>query len=318
MTVKHQTITDQYALYNGDCIEVMNTLPDKSVALSVYSPPFGGLYQYSSDAQDLSNCIDRDEFFAHYSFVIDQIARLTMPGRLSFVHVMDFPLSNAGCDEIYDFPGDVIRAHKERGFGYAGRRVIWKDPLTVRNRTMMKSLHHKTICVDSTRTSIANADYLLMFRRAAENTVPVEHKCGLLHYAGEREPPGHVLHHCGMVGDQRQNTFSQWIWRQYASSVWDDIRIDRTLRYRDAKEPEDEKHVHPLQLDVIERACVMGSNPGETVLTPFMGVGSEVYGAVVNGRRGVGIELKESYYNQAVKHMEAAAKAQHKQALLFE
>jgi DNA modification methylase len=281
----------------------MKELPAGSVDLSIHSPPFCGLYQYSSDPQDLSNSIDRDEFHKHYGFVIEQMARLTKPGRLSFVHVMDIPLSNGGCDEIYDFPGDVIRLHKAHGFGYAGRRVIWKEPLMVRNRTMMKSLHHKTLCQDASCTSIANADYLLCFRRAGTNAVPVEHPTGLLRYAGEREPPANTVHHRNMEGDQKQNTFSQWIWRQYASSIWYDIRIDEVLPHREAKELEDEKHVHPLQLDVIERACVLGSNLGETVLTPFMGVGSEVYGAVVNGRRGIGIELKRAYYNQAVQNV---------------
>ncbi len=176
----------------------------------------------------------------------------------------------------------------------------------VRNRTMMKSLHHKTLCEDSTRTSIANADYLLMFRRKGTNAVPVVHETGLMNYAGERTPPNSVLHHRGMSGDQKKNTYSQWIWRQYASSVWMDIRIDRVLSHRKAKDGEDEKHVHPLQLDVIERAVVMWSNPGETVLTPFMGVGSEVYGAVINGRRAIGIELKESYFKQAAKNLHKA------------
>jgi hypothetical protein len=171
---------------------------------------------------------------------------------------------------------------------------------------MMKSLHHKTLCEDSTRTSIANADYLLMFRRIGENPVPVAHEVGMLNYAGELTMPADVLHDRAMVGDQKLNRFSQWIWRRYASSVWDDIRIDRVLPHRSARDDEDEKHVHPLQLDVIERAVVMWSNPGETVLTPFMGVGSEVYGAVRAGRRGVGIELKPSYYRQAIKNLEAA------------
>lgn len=170
----------------------------------------------------------------------------------------------------------------------------------VRNRTMMKSLHHSTLCADSTKNSIANADYLLMFRRKGENAVPVAHDNGLLSYAGERQPPGETLGMRGHVGDQKANTFSQWIWRNYASSVWDDIRIDRVLPHREASDDEDEKHVHPLQLDVIERACVMWSNPGETVLTPFMGVGSEVYGCVLNNRLAIGVELKESYYRQAI------------------
>jgi len=229
-----------------------------------------------------------------------------MAGRVSAVHCMDIPLSNAGCDSMFDLPGRIIREHEERGFAYGGRRVIWKEPLMVRNRTMMKSLHHKTLCEDSTRNSIANADYLLMFRRKGENQVPVTHEVGLLHYAGERNIPADVLSFRGMQGDQKKNQFSQWIWRQYASSVWDDIRIDRVLPYRTGRDGGDEKHVHPLQLDVIDRAVTMWSNPGETVLTPFMGVGSEVYGAVQLGRRGIGIELKESYFKQAIKNMEIA------------
>jgi len=309
MAVADQHMTENYALYNGDCIEVMRSLPDKCVHLSVYSPPFAGLYVYSSDERDLSNAIDRDEFFQHYGYCIDELARLTLPGRISAVHCMDIPLSNAGCDAIYDLPGRIIVEHEKRGWVYAGRRVIWKEPLMVRNRTMMKSLHHKTLCEDSTRCSIANADYLLAFRRKGDNNIPVTHATGLLSYAGENQPPGDLHHYRGMVGDQKQNLFSQYCWRQYASSVWMDIRIDRVLPYAAAKDEQDEKHVHPLQLDVVERACVLWSNPGENVLTPFMGVGSEVYGAVVNGRRGIGIELKESYYRQAVRNLEKASAA---------
>lgn len=309
MAIKQEQITDDlYALYCGDCMEVLKELASDSIHLVVYSPPFAGLYQYSSDPRDMSNAIDKDEFFMHYGFCIEQLARVTMPGRINAVHCMDIPLSNSGCDAMFDLPGRIIQEHESRGFVYAGRRVIWKEPLLVRNRTMMKSLHHKTFCEDSTRCSIANADYLLMFRRRGENTIPVVHTNGALDYAGERQPPQNILRYRGMKGDQKQNIYSQYIWRQYASSVWDDIRIDRVLPHRTAKDDEDEKHVHPLQLDVIERACVMWSNPGETVFTPFMGVGSEVYGAVINGRRGVGVELKTSYYRQAVKNLKAAAK----------
>jgi len=304
MAVMDQKITNEYAVYNGDCIEVMRKLPDESVHLTVYSPPFAGLYVYSSDPRDMSNVIDKDEFFEHYSYCIDEIARLTMPGRISAVHCMDTPLSNAGCDAMYDLPGRIIAEHEKRGFAYGGRRVFWKEPLMVRNRTMMKSLHHKTLCEDSTRNSIANADYLLMFRRKGENKVPVVHVNGLMSYAGEDQPSGDVLHHRGYVGDQKLNTYSQYIWRRYASSVWMDIRIDNVLPCTAAKEGEDEKHVHPWQLDVIERAVVMWSNPGETVLTPFMGVGSEVYGAVKAGRRAIGCELKQSYFAQAVRNLD--------------
>jgi hypothetical protein len=320
MAVRAQQITDQYAIYNGDCIEVMQGIPDASVHLTVYSPPFAGLYQYSSDDRDMSNCLNYDEFFEHYGYCLDEIERITMPGRISAVHCMDIPLSNAGCDAMFDLPGRIIQEHEARGFAYGGRRVIWKEPLLVRNRTMMKSLHHKTLCEDSTRNSIANADYLLMFRRKGENPVAVVHEVGLLHYSGERQVPADLAGYRAMKGDQKKNQYSQWIWRQYASSVWDDIRIDNVLAFRSAKDGEDEKHVHPLQLDVIDRAVVMWSNPGETVLTPFMGVGSEVYGAVKAGRRGVGVELKPSYYRQAVRNLEMTAEdgCESEQAALFD
>ena len=305
MAVKEQVLTDRYAIYNGDCVEVMESFPDETIDLTVYSPPFAGLYTYSSDDRDMSNCLDYEEFFEHYGFCIDQIARLTRPGRISAVHCMDIPLSNSGCDAMFDLPGRIIAEHEARGFSYAGRRVIWKEPLMVRNRTMMKSLHHKTLCEDSTRCSIANADYLLMFRRKGENTVPVTHENGMLNYAGENQPPQELMKYRGYVGDQKKNAFSQYIWRNYASSVWMDIRIDRVLKFREAKEGEDEKHVHPLQLDVIERAVVMWSNAGERVLTPFMGVGSEVYGSVINGRKAIGIELKSAYFQQAKLNLES-------------
>jgi DNA modification methylase len=309
MAVKDQTVTSNYALYNGDCVEAMKELPSVCVDFSVYSPPFCGLYTYSSDPRDMSNAIDKDEFFIHYGYCVSEIARLTKPGRISAVHCMDIPLSNAGCDAMYDLPGKIIALHEKHGFVYGGRRTIWKEPLMVRNRTMMKSLHHKTLCEDSTRCSIANADYLLMFRRKGENTTPVIHETGLHRYAGENHMPENLKLMKGMKGDQKLNQFSQWIWRQYASSVWMDIRIDNVLDSSESRDEEDERHVHPLQLDVIERACVLWSNPGEVVLTPFMGIGSEVYGAIVNGRRGIGIELKPSYYRQAVKNCAAAANA---------
>lgn len=305
MAVKNQVVTEEYALYCGDCVETLKNFPDDAVDMSIYSPPFAGLYQYSSDPRDMSNAVNRDEFFVHYGYCVQELARVTKPGRISGVHCMDIPLSNAGCDAMFDLPGHIIRLHEKHGWTYGGRRVIWKEPLLVRNRTMMKSLHHKTICEDSTRTSVANADYLLMFRRKGENKIPVTHEHGITHYAGERIMPSDAAEYKGWTGSQLENKYSHWIWRQYASSVWDDIRIDRVLPYKSSKDANDERHVHPLQLDVIERACVLWSNPGEVVLTPFMGVGSEVYGALVNGRKGIGIELKQSYYNQAVRNMEA-------------
>jgi hypothetical protein len=197
------------------------------------------------------------------------------------------------------------------------RYHIWKEPLTIRNRTMMKSLSHKALTLDSTKCSVANADYLLIFRRSGENPIPVAHPHGLTHYAGEKEMPAEILPYRNWKGSQLENRFSHWIWRQYASAFWDDVRLDRVLPYKEGKDQDDEKHVHPLQLDVIERACVLWSNPGEVVLTPFMGVGSEVYGAVLNGRRAIGIELKPSYYRQAVRNM-AACKHDAENGDLFE
>jgi DNA modification methylase len=320
--MSEQTITDKYAIYNGDCVEAMRQMPAGIVDLSIYSPPFttkrsGCLYQYSSDEADLSNSMNGDEFFKHYSFVIDELHRLTKPGRMTAVHCMDVPLGNSGCDSIYDFPGDIIRLHEARGWKFACRYFIWKEPLTIRNRTMMKSLAHRTLCEDSTRCSMANADQLLIFRRDGTNAVPVTHPVGLLRYAGEEIMPTELLQLKGMSGDQKKNRFSHWIWRRYADAFWDDIRIDRVLDFKAAKEHDDERHVHPLQLDVIERACVLWSNSGETVLTPFMGVGSECFGALINGRRAIGIELKESYYRQAVKNLAAASLETKEEGELF-
>lgn len=307
MAVIDQRISDQYALYHGDCIEVMGALPDASLHLSVYSPPFGGLYHYSSSERDLSNCKDYRQFFEHYAFVVRELARLTLPGRMTAVHCMDVPSGNSGCDYMIDFPGDIIRLHEAEGWHYVARYAVWKEPLAVRNRTMAKNLAHKTIVDDSSRCSSASADYLVVFRRKGENPIAIAHPIGLLEYAGERKPPSELLRYRGWTGNQIENRFSHWIWRQYASAFWDDVRINRVLPFKGARDSEDEKHVHPLQLDVIDRIITLWSNPGEVVLTPFMGVGSEVYSAIRSGRRAIGAELKASYFRQAVKNIEAAA-----------
>lgn len=305
MGVLDQEITESYAIYNGDCMEVMKQFPRASIHLSVYSPPFAGLYTYTSSERDLSNVRSREEFFEHYEFVVREIARVTKPGRISAVHCMDIPTGNTGCDALTDFPGDIIRLHEKLGWDYIARYHVWKEPLTVRNRTMTKSLAHKTIVDDSSKCSVASADYLLCFRRHGENTIPIEHPTGLTDYAGERKIPAELHRYKNHPGKQTENRYSHWIWRQYASAFWDDVRLDRVLPFREARDEEDEKHVHPLQLDVIDRCLVLWSNPGERVLTPFMGVGSEVYAAVAQGRVGVGIELKPSYYRQAVKNLNA-------------
>lgn len=307
MAVDSQRLTEDYAVYCGDCIETMSALPDASVDLSIYSPPFGGLYHYSSNERDLSNADGYDGFFTHYGYVLGEIARLTKPGRISAVHCADVPSFDRSGDYMLDFPGDVIRLHAQHRFRYVARYVVWKEPLGVRMRTMIKGLAHQTIVDDAGRAVNAAADYVLIFRRDGERDVPIEHPHGFLTYAGERKPPADVLPYIGWEGSQLENKYSQWVWRQYASAFWDDVRIGRVLPFRDAKDEEDEKHVHPLQLDVIERIVQLWSNPREVVLTPFMGVGSEVYASVQLNRKALGIELKPSYYRQALKNLDAAA-----------
>lgn len=299
-----QEITDDYALYHGDCIEVMKDMKDGTIHLSVYSPPFGGLYHYSSSERDLSNCRDYSQFFEHYKYVVDEIYRMTLPGRITAVHCADVPSGNSGIDNLIDFPGDIIRMHEKIGFRYIARYSVWKEPLGVRNRTMAKNLAHKTIVDDSSRCSVASADYLVVFRKKGENAIPIAHPHGLTEYAGERQIPGDLLPYKGYKGSQIENRYSHWIWRQYASAFWDDVRIGNVLPFRDSKEEDDEKHVHPLQLDVIERIVTLWSNPTEVVFTPFMGVGSEVYGSVKLGRKAIGVELKSSYFKQSQKNMQ--------------
>lgn len=315
-SIKDQAITDRYAIYNGDSMEVLAGLPPDSIHLSLYSPPFGqdsggGLYHYSSNDRDLSNARTYKEFFEHYEFFVKELFRITLPGRMSVVHCMDVPTGNTGCDHYTDFPGDIIRLHERCGFRMASPRItIWKEPLAVRNRTLTKALAHKSIVEDSCDCCVAGGDYLLIFRKKGDNSIPVTHEHGLMRYAGEKTIPRDLLRYRGWKGKQTENRYSHWIWRQYASCVWDDIRgntgnrrVSGVLPYKQARDPEDEKHVHPLQLDVIERGVTLWSNPGETVLTPFMGVGSEVCGALANDRRAIGIELKPSYYRQAVKNV---------------
>jgi len=311
-----QRLTEQYAIYHGDCIEGMSALKDNSIHLSIYSPPFGGLYHYSSSERDLSNCNSYEQFFEHFEFVVRDLFRITLPGRMTCVHCMDVPTGNSGCDHLRDFPGDIIRLHEKIGFHYIARYHIWKEPLGVRNRTMAKNLAHKTIVEDSSKCSVASADYLLVFRKKGNNTIPIKHPCGLTEYAGERGIPAELLSYRGHTGNQIENRFSHWIWRQYASAFWDDVRIDRVMPFKESRDEEDEKHIHPLQLDVIERCLVLWSNPGEVVLTPFMGVGSEVYSAVSMGRYGIGFELKKSYWQQSIKNLESLKNSENQAVLL--
>jgi len=299
-------ITDRWAIYNADAMDVMVDMPDESIHASIYSPPFAGLYHYSSSDRDVSNARNYDEFREHYGMFVREIHRLTKPGRMSAVHAAPIPSSNTGkSDCLFDFPGDVIRLHEEAGWDWVARHAIWKEPLRVRLRTMQKNLAHQTIVEDGAAGGVASADELLIFRKRSTEPLPVTHPTGLDYYAGNEQPPSDILKFRNWAGKQTGNRFSQWVWRHYASSVWDDIRLDHVLPFRDAKDPDDEKHVHPLQLDVIARFVQLRTEPGEVVFTPFMGVGSEVYESVRLGRVGIGVELKPSYYIQAVRNMAA-------------
>jgi DNA modification methylase len=300
-----QQVTDRWAIYNGDSMEMLAALPDESIHAAIYSPPFGGLYHYSSDDRDLSNARSYGEFFEQYDFFVTEMHRLLIPGRTIAVHASVVPSGNSGQDSYTDFPGDVIRAHQRRGWEFIARHVIWKEPLAVRNRTLAKNLAHRTVVDDAALCGVAAPDELLIFRKHGRQAEPVVHPNGLTgDYAGGEQVPANLLRYRSWDGDQKLNRYSHWIWRRYASSVWDDVRLGRVLPFRPDPEDEDaEKHVHPLQLDVIERFIDLRTLPGERVLTPFMGVGSEVYTAVRMGRYGIGAELKPSYYAQAVANL---------------
>ena len=324
MKTKEQLITDEYAIYNSDCMEVMPTLKDKSIDLSVYSPPFAGLYNYSSSERDFSNCESKEQFLIQYEYLIKEIARVTKDGRITAVHCTD--VFDNTC-RLWDFPSEIIKLHQKYGFEYRNRITIWKEPLKVRMRTMVQSLMHKFIVEDSTKCFTAMPDYVLIFTKKGENQVPVTHEHGLKRYSGATPILPNILTAWNNANksdfnesqlwdylntnfkdhkDPKSNKLSHYIWQRYASSVWDDIRIDNVLPFRDSKEEDDEKHVHPLQLDVIDRIVELYSNPNEVVLTPFMGVGSEVYSPVSLGRKAIGIELKDSYFKQAKINLDLA------------
>jgi DNA modification methylase len=323
---KEQTHEENYSIYNSDCMEVITTLKDESIDLSVYSPPFAGLYNYSSSERDFSNCESKEQFLVQYEYLIKEMARITKKGRINAVHCTD--VFDNTC-RLWDFPHEIIRLHEKYGFEYRNRITIWKEPLKVRMRTMVQSLMHKFIVEDSTKCFTAMPDYVLIFTKKGDNEVPVTHENGLKYYAGEIPVLPNILRAWNNANDSdlneaqlwdylnktfknhkdpKTNKLSHYIWQRYASSVWDDIRIDNVLPFKQTKEEDDEKHVHPLQLDVIDRIVQLYSNPNEVVFTPFMGVGSEVFSPVSLGRKAIGIELKDSYYKQAILNVQEADK----------
>ncbi len=306
----NQIIKENYAIYNGDCVDVMSKMPDNIVDFIIYSPPFNSMYTYSSDDRDMGNNISYDEFLVHYNFAIEQTKRLLKPGRLLAVHCMDIPKN--GDNGLIDFPGDIIRLHQKNGMKFWDRKNIWKEPLRVAIRTRQRALMHQQLAKDTSKCRGALADYLLIFKNSGEIETPVHKPFGLTEYLGdldlmnkeERIEYYSLLNKYQNYTDDKTNRLSQFIWRRYASSSWEDIRANECCTYKPARDKEDDRHVCPLQLDIIRRAVILYTNPGEVVLSPFMGVGSELYSALELKRKGIGIELKPSYFRQASKNLD--------------
>lgn len=276
-------LEEKFAAYHGDTIEVARGLPSDSVHFSVYSPPFASLYTYSNSPRDMGNCGSRAEFFEHFGHLTTEMFRVIKPGRLMAVHCMNLPTSKArdGIIGISDFRGELIRSYEKAGFVYHSEVCIWKDPVTAMQRTKAIGLLHKQLKKDSCLSRQGIPDYLVVMRKPGENTEPVTHT---------------------------NDDFPVLEWQRYASPVWMDINPSDTLQFRSAREEKDERHICPLQLEVIRRALKLWSNPGDVVWSPFMGIGSEGYVAIEEGRRFIGAELKDSYFKQAVANLRAASK----------
>mgnify|MGYP002632926515 CR=1 FL=1 len=282
MSVIDQTVANKYALYRGDCVEVLNDLPDDSIGFTVFSPPFSSLYTYSDDPRDMGNTKDDDEFFRHFGYLVPHLYRVTMPGRLVAVHCMNLPSSKMrhGVIGMRDFRGEIIRSMEAAGWVFHSEICVWKDPVTAMQRTKALGLLYKQIKKDSAMSRQGIPDHVCVFRKPGDNPEPITH-----------EP----------------EDFPVTLWQRYASPVWMDINQSDTLQYRSARENEDERHICPLQLEVIRRCVKLWSNPGDVVLSPFAGIGSEGYVALEEGRRFVGAELKRSYYEQARRNLESVA-----------
>lgn len=296
MSVIDQKVNDKYAIYHGDCIEVIKDIPDNSIGFSMFSPPFAELYTYSDNIEDMGNSKNYDEFFIHFKFLVKELYRVLMIGRSVSIHCIDIPAMKErdGYIGLKDFPGDIIRVFQNEGFIYHSRVVIWKNPLVEATRTKAIGLMHKQLCKDSSMCRQGLPDYVITLRKPGENKEYIKQGNGLKYFVGENEPTETGL------------KYSHEVWRRYASPVWMDIRQGNTLNFREARDEKDEKHICPLQLDVIHRCILLWSNKNDTFLTPFGGIGSEVYEAIKLNRKPIGIELKKSYYDQMVKNCKIA------------
>jgi hypothetical protein len=314
MNILDQFIQDDYALYNGDCVDVTEGIPDCSIHYSIFSPPFVSLFTYSDSNRDMGNCRGEKEFFDHFGYLVPELYRVILPGRLVSFHCMNFPatIGRDGFIGIKDFRGDLIRVFQKHGFIYHSEVCIWKDPLVQAVRTKQLSLAHKQISKDSTRCGMGLPDYVVTMRKPGVNPEPVFHGRGFERYFGETEDPRD-----SKTDNPRTNKYSHKVWQRYASPVWFDISQTDTLNAKAATDGDDERHICPLQLQTIARCLELWSNTGDTVLSPFAGIGSEGYQSILMGRKFIGIELKQSYFKQAIKNMESAKKATQEQMTLF-
>jgi DNA modification methylase len=283
MKVLDQTISERFALYQGDTTEVIKGIPDNSIHYSIFSPPFESLYTYSASPRDLGNSEDSEQFAEHFAFMIPELLRITKPGRLLSFHCMVLPTSKTihGVIGLRDFRGALIRSFVAAGWNHHSEVVIWKDPVTAMQRTKALGLLHKQLKKDSCRSRQGIPDYLITMRKPGDNDEPVTHT---------------------------PEDFPVQLWQRYASPVWMDINQSDTLQFRSAREDNDERHIAPLQLDVIRRALKLWTNPNDVVFSPFAGIGSEGYVALKDGRRFVGCELKRSYFEQAARNLSEAEK----------
>ncbi|WP_297972997.1 site-specific DNA-methyltransferase [uncultured Capnocytophaga sp.] len=274
----------KFTAIHGDCVEEVAKLPDNSIDFSIFSPPFAELYVYSDDIRDMGNCQDYEEFFVHFQFLVKELARVIKSGRLVAVHCMDLPAMKGkdGYIGLKDFSGMLIKAFEQEGFIYHDRITIWKSPVVEMTRTKSIGLLHKTIKKDSSLSRTGIPDYILVFRNAGDNLVPITHQ--------DKD-------------ENKENYLPVNLWQKYAEPVWYDINYSDTLQYTSAREEKDEKHICPLQLETIRRCLHLWSNEGETVLSPFGGIGSEGYESLRLNRNYIGIELKESYYNQMQRNL---------------
>lgn len=309
--VNDQTSGKDWTLWNGDCVEVSRGLPDDSVHLTVYSPPFESLYTFSDDPRDMSNCTDKATFWTHYKFLIDEVFRATKPGRIVCVHCMQLPTSKTrdGFIGIRDFRGEIVRAHMDAGFYFHSEVMIRKDPVAAMQRSKSIGLLHKQVCKDSTISRMALADYIVVFRKPGDNAEPVSGPFDA-YYGNETTPDGALKSESNFRGISHDKPGDPWysvaVWQRYAESVWMDIAQGDVLNRKEARDEPDEAHISPLQLTVIRRCVDLWSNPGDVVFSPFAGIGSELYVALQMGRRAIGAELKASYYKQALKNLRSA------------